>query len=269
MPAPDDDLALLADAARAAGEIALRYWKKAPEVWEKAEGAGPVTEADLAVNRMLAQELRAARPDYGWLSEESEDGAARLEAEHVFIIDPIDGTRAFLRGEDTFAHSLAVARRGEVIAAAVFLPALGRLYSASLGAPALCNGAALAVSPTARPEGATLLTSQAGMRPGLWPGGVPDVRRGFHTSLAYRLCLVAEGRYDAAVTLRDAFEWDIAAGDLIARQAGATVSDKLGQPLAYNAPTPRADGMLAAPPKLHAALMTHLAAPQSPAGAPD
>ncbi|GHD98715.1 inositol monophosphatase [Defluviimonas sp. 20V17] len=267
MPAPDDDLALLTDAAREAGRIALRYWRKSPDAWEKADGAGPVTEADLAVNRMLAQELRAARPDYGWLSEESEDDPARLEAEHVFIIDPIDGTRAFLRGEDTFAHSLAIARRGRVVAAAVFLPALGRFYSASLDTPAQCDGAPLAVSPATRADGATLLTSQAGLRPGLWPGGVPAVRRSFHTSLAYRLCLVAEGRYDAAITLRDAFEWDIAAGDLIARQAGATVSDKLGRPLAYNAPTPRAAGMLAAPPKLHAALMTRLSVASPPGSA--
>lgn len=258
MPAPDDDLALLIDAARAAGTIALRYWQKAPEAWEKPDGTGPVTEADLAVNRMLAHDLRAARPDYGWLSEESEDDAARLAAEHVFIVDPIDGTRAFLRGEDTFSHSLAVARNGEVTAAVVYLPALGQLYSATVDGPTLCNGKAIRVSAASLAEGATMLASSAGLRPELWPGGVPALRRSFRTSLAYRLCLVAEGRYDATVTLRDAFEWDIAAGDLITRRAGGRVTDRHGAALRYNSRIPRTAGMLAAPPLLHAALLGHL-----------
>ncbi|WP_102222827.1 3'(2'),5'-bisphosphate nucleotidase CysQ [Acidimangrovimonas sediminis] len=258
MPAPDDDLALLADAARAAGEIALSYWQRAPESWEKPDGAGPVTEADLAVNRMLERELRAARPGYGWLSEESADGAGRLSDEYVFIIDPIDGTRAFMQGEDTFAHSLAVARGGEVVAGAVFLPALGRLYTASLDSPALRDGEVLRVSGASEPDDATLLTSGATLDPGNWPGGVPRMRRAFRTSLAYRLCLVAEGRHDAALSLRQAFEWDIAAGDLIARQAGAQVTDKNGVALNYNTADPRAAGILAAPPGLHAALMARL-----------
>lgn len=258
MPAPDDDLALLADAARAAGEIALRYWKRTPEVWEKPGGAGPVTEADLAVNRMLERELRAARPDYGWLSEESEDDAARLAAENVFIVDPIDGTRAFMHGEDTFSHSLAVARGGEVVAGVVYLPALDRLYSASLDSPALRDGVALTASSTARPDEASMLTTGAALRPEHWRGNVPDLRRAFRNSLAYRLCLVAEGRHDSTLSLRDAWEWDIAAGDLIARRAGAVVTDRFGARLHFNTVEPRASGVLAAPPKLHAALLERL-----------
>ena len=258
MPAPDDDLALLADAARAAGEIALRYWKKAPETWDKPGGAGPVTEADLAVNRMLERELRAARPDYGWLSEESEDDTARLSAENVFIVDPIDGTRAFIHGEDTFSHSLAVARGGEVVAGVVYLPALGRLYSASIDSPAVRDGQVLAVANASDPDRATMLTTGATLHPDRWPGGVPNLRRAFRNSLAYRLCLVAEGRHDSTLTLRDAFEWDIAAGDLIARRAGAVVTDRMGRALGYNAPDPRAAGVLAAPPALHRALLERL-----------
>jgi voltage-gated potassium channel Kch len=123
---PAHDLALLTEAALKAGEIAMRFWKRSPKSWDKGGGHGPVTEADLDVNEMLAAKLLAARPDYGWLSEETEDGAARLAAERVFIIDPIDGTRAFMAGEDTFAHSLAVAEHGRVTAAVVYLPALWR-----------------------------------------------------------------------------------------------------------------------------------------------
>lgn len=127
---PARDLALLSEAARAAGPVALRYWKNAPRAWEKDGNAGPVTEADLAVNLLLEQRLRSARPDYGWLSEESADSGARQGAERVFIVDPIDGTRAFMAGEDTFSVSLAVAYAGRIVAAAVYLPALDRLYTA-------------------------------------------------------------------------------------------------------------------------------------------
>ena len=108
---PASDLSLLIEAAEEAGRIATRYIGAPMEVREKSDGAGPVTEADLAVDAALAQILRAARPDYGWLSEETEDSADRLGAERVFIVDPIDGTRAFIDGDDIWAHSLAVAER--------------------------------------------------------------------------------------------------------------------------------------------------------------
>ena len=107
------DLTLIAQAARDAGDIARRFWKRAPKVWEKDAGAGPVTEADLAINEMLMDRLRAARPGYGWLSEETPDDGARLGAGTVFILDPLDGTRAFIAGEPTFAHSIAVVAAGK------------------------------------------------------------------------------------------------------------------------------------------------------------
>lgn len=259
MPGRDGahDLALLTDAALAAGQIARRYWKRAPKVWEK-PGQGPVTEADIAVNAMLLERLRTARPDYGWLSEEDEDGPARQDAERVFIIDPIDGTRAFIAGEDTFAHSLAVAERGRIVAGVVYLPVLDRLYTATAGGPALKDGEPIRASARAGIEGASLLTTHPNLAPEHWPGGVPDLRRSFRASLAFRLCLVAEGRHDGMLTLRDAWEWDIAAGALIASRAGAVVTDRHGAGLGFNAATPRAPGVVAAAPGLHAALMARL-----------
>ena len=143
---PAHDLALLTDAARAAGEIALRYWKNTLTVWDKADSS-PVTEADLAVNDMLMAQLRGARPGYGWLSEETPDDTVRLNCEHVFIIDPIDGTRAFIAGERHFSHSLASARNGVVTAAVVYLPALDRLYTAAAdGPPAAALAAVMATA---------------------------------------------------------------------------------------------------------------------------
>ncbi len=252
---PAHDIALLTEAALRAGVIAMDYWRKTPKYWDKGGGLGPVTEADLAVNDMLGDVLRAARPGYGWLSEETEDGSARQQTPHVFIIDPIDGTRAFIAGEETFAHSLAVAENGLIKAAVVYLPALDRLYTAGSHGPALCDGVPITASKRSALEGASLLTTQPNLAPEHWPGGVPRVQRSFRASLAYRLCLVAEGRFDGMLTLRDAWEWDIAAGVLIAERAGAIVTDRGGAKIRFNAQHPLAPGVIAAAPGLHAELL--------------
>lgn len=261
MPGPDAaaDLALLTGAAEAAGAIARRYWRRSPEAWDKPEGAGPVTEADLAVNAMLLADLRAARPDYGWLSEESPDDAARLAAARVFIIDPIDGTRVFIAGAPDFAHSLAVVEAGRTTAAVVFLPMLDALYAATATGPALLNGVPIRAAATSNPDGASILTARANLGPDHWSGGQPPaLRRQFRPSLAYRLCLVAEGTADAMLSLGPVWEWDLAAGDLIASRAGARVTDRSGARIRYIAPHPRTEGALAAPPELHGALIARL-----------
>lgn len=243
------DLKLLLDAGEAAGEIAKRYFKADPEIWDKGDGQGPVTEADLAIDKMLKAELLAARPDYGWLSEESEDGTARLEAERVFIVDPIDGTRAFINGEPSFSHALAVVERGEVVAAVVHVPMKGLSYAATLGGGARCNGAAIQVSAQANMAGATVLTRKPDLKPEHWlaPHGM---KHNFRPSLAYRLCLVADGQFDAMLTLRAAWEWDVAAGDLIVREAGGAVFTTARDQTRYNNPYPKLAGMVAGPPKL-------------------
>lgn len=254
-----DDLALLTDAARAAGDIAMRYWKKSPETWEKDAGAGPVTEADLAVNAMLAADLRTARPDYGWLSEETPDNTARLHCERVFIIDPIDGTRAFIEGAPDFAHSLAVAEHGKITAAVVFLPAKNSLYSASNDTISTLNGAQISCAAQHAAQDATLLTARPNMAPDHWRGGTPPpVRRVFRSSLAWRLSLVAEGAFDAMLTLRPTWEWDVAAGVLIVQQAGGKISDRRGDPITFNSPTALTDGIIAAPGPLLRDLQSRL-----------
>jgi myo-inositol-1(or 4)-monophosphatase len=256
---PARDLALLTEAAREAGRIALRYWRKNPQVWDKGGEHGPVTEADLAVNDMLKARLLAARPDYGWLSEETPDSADRLAVDTVFIVDPIDGTRAFVAGEETFAHSLAVAHQGRITAGVVYLPALDRMYTVSEASIPMKDGQPIAASTREVLTGANILTTKPNLAPEKWPGGVPDVQRSFRASLAYRLCLAAEGRFDGMLMLRDAWEWDIAAGSLIAERAGAVVTDRLGRSLRFNAPSALAAGVLALPPKLHADVLARLA----------
>lgn len=217
-----------------------------------------MTEADLAVNAALRDMLRSARPDYGWLSEEDPDSETRLETEFQFILDPIDGTRSFIAGEDVFAISLAVVQNGTARAGVVYLPALDRLYTATDHGPALKDGQPIVASKQQGIDGARLLTTAQALQPQHWPGGVPDLKRSFRASLAYRLCLVAEGRHDGMLTLRDAWEWDIAAGSLIAARAGAAVTDRTGQTLRFNQPNPLAPGVVVAAPGLHAALLQRL-----------
>lgn len=255
MPENALDTKLLIDAAEDAGEIALKYFRKDFEVHDKGGDLGPVTEADLEINAMLAERLRGARPDYGWLSEESTDTAARLSRDRVFIIDPIDGTRSFVAGEPGFSVSLAVAERGRIVAAAVHLPARGETYAATLGEGAVMNGRRLSVTGPESLAEATVLTARIQMAPEHWPGGVPPMERHFRSSLAWRMSLVAAGRFDSMLTFRGCFEWDIAAGTLIAGEAGVHVSDGLGAQPFFNSPDAMVPGIIAAPPGLHAQIL--------------
>ena len=138
-----NDLTLIENAAREAGEIAKSHFKNDPQIWDKANNAGPVTQADLDVDFLLRDQLLAARPTYGWLSEETEDTSDRLSTDNVFIVDPIDGTRAFIEGAPHWAHSLAIVKKGRVQSAVVFLPILDLMFTASLNGGAFLNGRAI------------------------------------------------------------------------------------------------------------------------------
>ncbi|KZX99687.1 MULTISPECIES: inositol monophosphatase family protein [unclassified Sulfitobacter] len=255
-----DDLALLIDAARMSGRVATSYAGARARRWDKPGGLGPVTEADLAVNDLLHAVLRPARPDYGWLSEESEDTQDRLSREAVFIVDPIDGTRSFVEGSDTWAHSLAVARGGWITAAVVYLPLRGLLYAAARGRGATLNGVALQASQEREIARAEVLAAKPALALHHWRGEeAPHFKRAYRPSLAYRLALVAEGAYDAMLTLRHSWEWDIAAGALIIAEAGGAASNRRGDPLRFNNPDPRLDGVVAGGLHVHRSLIDALA----------
>lgn len=255
------DLKLLIEAAQASGKIAGKYWQKDPEIWDKADGAGPVTQADLEIDTMLREELCAARPDYGWLSEETTDTSARLGRDRVFIVDPIDGTRAFINGSPTFAHSLAVAEKGVVIAAVVYLPMLERLFAAQTGRGATLNNAPIHASDCAAVAEAIILAAATNMQAEYWAEGAVVPARHFRSSLAYRLSLVGQGRFDAMLTLRGTWEWDVAAGTLITQEAGGLVTDAYGQTALFNNPTPKLSGLIAAGSRLHPLLCADLRPP--------
>lgn len=259
----ETDLALITDAIRLAGRVATGFVGKEAQSWDKPGNAGPVTEADLAVNTALEQTLRGARPDYGWLSEESEDSADRLDQETLFIIDPIDGTRSFVEGSRTWAHSVAVSHRGQITAAAVYLPLRDKLYTAARGKGAFCNGTPLTASDAGDLDVAEVLAAKPVMEPHHWAAGEPAFHRSHRPSLAYRLGLVAEARFDAMLTFRPSWEWDIAAGALIVTEAGGICTDKSGAPLRFNNATPQLNGVIAAGPHLHCEVLAALA-PDAP-----
>lgn len=252
------DLALLNDAAKGAGAIAARHFRQGVRSWDKGGNQGPVTEADLEVNDFLQARLTAARPAYGWMSEESDPlgDMARTATAATFVIDPIDGTRAFIDGQKSFAHALAVVVDGAPVAAVVYLPLLDLTYTATLGRGAFLNGQPLRASTRKALTGARVLATRPAFEPQHWPGGVPSVERHCRPSLAWRLALVGEGAFDALITLRDAWDWDIAAAALIATEAGVRVSDRDGAVLRFNRPEARNAGVLAAPRSLHDSLIT-------------
>ena len=238
MPAADplsenelaDDLALLLEAAREAGRIALSYFKQSPEVWLKG-GTSPVSEADYAADRYLHETLLAARPDYGWLSEERADDAARLAARRTFVVDPIDGTRGFLEGRRDWCVSAAVVERGRSIAGVLECPARKETFSAALGGGAFKNGKRLAVG---APGPTALVGGPADMVNALPQEIRERVKRAEYVpSLAYRIAMVADGSLDASFVKPNSHDWDLAAADLILREAGGGLLDENGKPPTY------------------------------------
>ena len=231
------DLDLLIGAARLAGARALDFFRKGPEVWWKNGGRSPVSAADFAANDILKKELLSARPNYGWLSEETDDDAGRLDCETVFVIDPIDGTRAFIAGKDVWCVSAAVVHRGRPVAGVLFAPALDELFTAAAGGAARKNGQPIrATDPdTARP---TRIAAPEDMAQGIDRQMTGGVQRIPHVpSLAYRLAMVADGRIDATLVKRNAHDWDLAAADLILAEAGGALVMLDGEALSYNRPT--------------------------------
>lgn len=254
---PGADLALMTEAAREAGALALKRFRTTQKVWHKSK-THVACETDLEVDALLRARLGGARPDYGWLSEESEDDLSRLDAARVWVVDPIDGTNGYLKGIPEFAISIALVEGGRPIGAVVFNPAKDELFAAEAGAGATLNGAAMAVSATTDSRAARLLASRNEYRSAAWTKRIDAATVQAMSSIAYKLALVAAGRYDATATVWPKSDWDIAAGDLLVREAGGRFTAIDGARLRYNqAETQHAD-CLASNGALHAALAARL-----------
>ncbi len=252
------DAALLAaveNAARAVGDMALARFKGEGggyRVWDKTPGH-PVSDIDLAADRALQRHLGALAPAAGWLSEETADDPARLACARIWCVDPIDGTRDFIRGRPGWAVSIALVERGAPLLGVLYAPVSGTLFSARQGAGATANGTPIAVAPCAALPGARV-PADALARADADLVMVPKPN-----SIALRIAAVASGAADIVAALRWGHEWDIAAAALIAREAGATVTDAFGAPLAFNKHDPRAFGVLVTGPDIHAAAVDRLA----------
>lgn len=252
MPEPEAlaaDRALIEDAVRAAGDTALQHFRNRVTGWSKPDGT-PVSDADLAVNRLLADRLLAARPTYGWLSEETLEELANRRAERTYIVDPIDGTRAFLSGGQEWCIGVAVLSRGRPIAAAILQPTTGTLYSAAAGMGARRNDHPIHVSDRRELEGAHLIAHAGLRRPERWTVPWPRVRYGMTFAMLLRLCRVGDGSVDGMVALGVKSDWDVAAGDLIVQEAGGVVTDLAGAPLHYGGASLAQNGVVAGGPAL-------------------
>ncbi|MBO0345875.1 3'(2'),5'-bisphosphate nucleotidase CysQ [Roseibium limicola] len=242
------DLALLEGAARQAGALALGYFGRDPRNWLK-EGKSPVSEADLAVDKLLAEVLLRARPDYGWLSEETADTPDRLSRSRAFIVDPIDGTRAFLAGGEEWTIALAVVEDGMPQTGAVFCPVRDEMFLAARGLGVTLNGAPIQASDRPSVQGASLtgphsIVANAGVQ------AAGFERSENLRSLAYRIAMVAVGRVDVAAARPNANDWDLAAADLLVQEAGGRLTDFTGAGLMYNQRSTRHPALLAAPLQL-------------------
>lgn len=245
-----DDLALIIEAAREAGELAQVLRRQGLTTEYKAGDNSPVTNADLAADRLLTERLRSARPDYGWLSEETVDDADRLTCRRVFVVDPIDGTRAYLKNHPWWSVSIAVVENDQAVTGVVFAPDLSQMFAAAAGAGATCNGEGLAPSGASKLEDCRMIGNPAMFGHPGWPVPWPAMHVEPRNSTALRLALVAAGEFDATLVPAAKADWDVAAGDLIAREAGCYVGDLRGRPFRYNLEQPSQSGLLCAGPDL-------------------
>jgi myo-inositol-1(or 4)-monophosphatase len=248
-----DDVELLSTVAREGGALAMTYFGRNPKIWAKGE-TSVVSEADLEVDRLLCDRLLAARPDYGWLSEETTEDVAQRRRNRVFVVDPIDGTRGFLAGENEWTVSLAIVENGRPIAAALFAPALDAMFEAVAGGGAERNGVPIRVSARTEIAGANLVGSRRLVREILETSSISLEYKGFIPSLAYRLALVAAGDVDVAVARRGAYDWDLAAADLLVHEAGGRLVDLDGARPRYNGANRRHPALVASTPGLSDAM---------------
>lgn len=253
---------LVREVAREAGELALRHFrageKTSAKVWSKA-GGSPVTEADVQVDTFLKIRLSEALPAAAWLSEETADDPRRLGRELVWIVDPIDGTRAFMSGNADWSVAIALLRDDRPILGIVHAPAHDLLYEAEAGGGALRNGQPIAVSPAERLDTvgvagpAPLVDRLARRAPGL--RRLPRV-----PSLALRIVRVADGAIDVGLISGNARDWDIAGADMILTEAGGALTDLAGRPAPYNRADPGHGELVAAPRRLQASLIEAITA---------
>jgi myo-inositol-1(or 4)-monophosphatase len=228
---------------REAGALAARTFQTSVRTWNK-HGGSPVSDADIAVDNFLRERLKSLAPDCGWLSEESEDDLARLHAPRIWIVDPIDGTRAYLSGRTDWSISVALVENGRPVIGAIFAPMLDALYLAAAGEGTTLNGTAVTASEGASLDG----IHAAGPKPMLerLAKVAPDLAAEPKVfSLALRIARVAAGTLDLAFASSNSHDWDLAAADLLVHEAGGLLAPVGGGGVIYNRPVLRQGTLIA------------------------
>jgi myo-inositol-1(or 4)-monophosphatase len=244
-------MTLLSEAARAAGAMAFARWRGEFASWDKVPGE-IVCEIDLAANDMLRRALNKLDPEAGWFSEETADSAERLLGSRVWVVDPIDGTRDFVRGRPGWAVSVALVEGGRAVLGVLDAPARNEHWAAELGKGATLNGETLHASERTELAGARVPAD-------ILPKADADLTMVFRpNSIALRMAMVASGEADLLAAMRWGHEWDIAAATLIAQEAGATVTDARGQTLRFNSTKGEMFGVLCCASGIHAAAVERL-----------
>ncbi len=242
------ELDFLLGVAKGAGAIAMKHFGKAPEYWDKGGGQGRVSVADMEVDSYLHDEIGRAFPDDAILSEERVSNVERLTNPRVWIIDPIDGTEAYLNGQKFFTTSLALVENGVPIVGVIYAPASDRMFTAIKGEGATYNGQPIQVQES-RLDAAKILASSARYNRAMI-NQAPPLDLHFRPSIALRLALIAQGKYNGTFAMRPSWEWDIAAGMLILQEAGGVLTDGEGNVPNLNAKHPSINGMIAGAPNL-------------------
>ena len=252
----EQELTTLIESILKAGTKVRELVKVGFDVQTKSDHS-PVTAIDHEVNRILHEMQERAFPLDGWLSEESPDNPVRLTSRRVWIVDPIDGTKALVNRIPEFCISVALTEHGIPVVAAILNPSTEELFTAVRGGGLFLNGTRITPSPASDTK-PTILVNAWEFRIGRWSTLAETSRcRPMH-SIANALALVASGRIQAALTIEPLNEWDLAAGVLLVEESGGSVTNAEGKPFAFNQPTPRFHGAIAATDKsLHATLKAH------------
>lgn len=252
------DRRALEEAVAEAAEAVMGRFKAPMQVGRKSDGS-PLTEADLIADHILRTRLMGHAPGYGWLSEESRRTPAAEAGGAVWVVDPIDGTRAFARGGDDFAVCGALIEDGKAVLSVVAAPARKETYVAEAGAGATRNGERIRASENRRLDGARVFGQERMFAHPAWPRAWPALRVSNPNSTNLRAALAGAGEADAVLALFPKADWDAAPGALIAREAGLAVTDHLGEAHRYARPEARQRSLLVATPGLHGELLSRLA----------
>ncbi|HEX6910036.1 MAG TPA: 3'(2'),5'-bisphosphate nucleotidase CysQ [Longimicrobium sp.] len=249
-----EDLELAIRAACAAGESTMRAFRVEQEVRYKSADQ-PVTEADLAADRILRRILLQERPDYGWLSEETADSPERLKRARLWVVDPIDGTNSFVAGRPEFAICVGLVEDGRAVAGVVHNPVTGEVFSAAAGGGAFCDGMPIRVSAAGPAQSPRIVASRWEMKRGELDAFAADWRVEPLGSTAYKMCRVAQGGAEAFVSRGPKAEWDVCAAGIIVQEAGGRVTRLDGSPAEYNRPEPQWRGIAASNGFVHDELL--------------